>query len=160
MSFRSGSWTLYGSDTPARLASISEIEIADDGKIWAATAPLGSGRLCQFNPSDASCAVEYSEIDSQPILALDLDGGMPVYGTSRGLNIFDNGSVYAYQTADQLASNYVDSFAMDTNDRLWVGTGRRYPDCGNMEYGGRLDHLHPVRDTGLGGSWAAASQSG
>ena len=83
------------------------------------------GRLCRFDPAAGSCAVEYQEMDNQAILALALtEAGQPVYGTSKGLYVFDEttGTATPYVTGDLLASNFVDALASAPDGMLWVGT--------------------------------------
>jgi ligand-binding sensor domain-containing protein len=122
-SFKNGKWTLYGSDSAAKLNDVSELEISLDGKIWATTLPLGIGRLCQFNPQTAACDVDFKEVDNQGIQALTLtDSGIPVYATNKGVYVFENDKVKPFKTDDQLVSNYVDSFASAPDGKLWVGT--------------------------------------
>ena len=122
-SFKGGKWTLYGSDSAAHLGDVHELEFGTDGKLWAATLPLGTGRLCQFNTQTAACDVDFTEMDQQGIHALTLtETGAPVYGTSKGVYLFENGAAKAFKTDDQLASNYVDSFAAAPDGMLWVGT--------------------------------------
>lgn len=156
-SFKSGKWTLYGSDSAAKLSDISELEIAADGKIWATTFPLGIGRLCQFNPQTTACDVDYKDADNQGISALALtENDSPVYATGKGVYVFENGAPRAFKTDDQLVSNYVDSFASAPDGSLWVGT-----DAG-------INVLDPANPTGawktfrqsespaMGGGWAKA----
>ena len=155
MSFKGNKWTMYGNETPAKLSAINEIEITPDGKIWVVTAPLGTGRLCQFNPQTGICDVDLSDADKQPIFALTLDeGGNPIYGTNKGVSVYKNGAVKPFKTEDQLASNFVDSFANAQDGKMWVGTD------GGIHL---LDPANPNEtwqtfrrsDTpGLGGSWA------
>ena len=146
MSFKAGKWTLFGADHAAKLTSINEIEIDPDNRVWAATAPLGAGRLCQFNPNTAVCDVDYQEADSQAILALALsETGAPVYGTSRGVHIYDNGTVKSFKTEDQLISNYVDAIGFSPDGEMWVGT-----DMG-------IQVFDPANPTGV---WQTYSQSG
>lgn len=123
ISYKSGQWKLYESDSPANLSSVYELEVASDGKIWAATLPYGTGRLCQFEPSDASCTIDYLEMDGQGIYGLTLtDEDIPVYATNKGVYVFENGAATPLKTTDQLASNFVDSFASTPDGKLWVGT--------------------------------------
>lgn len=155
-SFKGGKWTLYGKDTPAKLSDINELEIAPDGKMWVATAPLGAGRLCQFNPQTGACDVEISDPDKQAILGLALDeNGNPVYVTSQGVNLVQDGQVKAFQTEDALASNFVDSFATAPDGKLWVGTdgGINIIDPANPS--GAWQTFKKSTTEGLGGSWAA-----
>jgi ligand-binding sensor domain-containing protein len=156
MSFKSNQWTLFGSDSDAKLSDINEIRISTDGKIWVVTAPLGSGRLCQFNPQTAACDVDERDPDNQAILALALDeNGNPIYGTSQGVYVYQNGSLKAFKTDDGLASNFVDFFASAPDGSLWVGTD------GGIN---TLDPTNPAQSwqtfrksthEGMGGSWAA-----
>jgi ligand-binding sensor domain-containing protein len=123
ISYKSGQWVYYDADSPSNLSDVHALEIAPDGKIWAATLPLGIGRLCQFEPEEAVCEVDFKEMDNQGIVALTLtESGAPVYGTGKGVYLFENGAAKALKTTDQLASNYVDSFASAPDGKLWVGT--------------------------------------
>ncbi len=123
ISYKSGQWKMYESDSPANLSSVYELEVASDGKIWAATLPYGTGRLCQFNPNDATCAVDYIEMDGQGIYGLTLtENDIPVYATNKGVYVFENGVATPLKTEDQLASNFVDSYASTPDGKLWIGT--------------------------------------
>lgn len=123
ISFKSGQWKLYDSESPANLNSIYSLEITPDGKIWAATLPFGTGRLCQFNPGDATCVQDFLDVDSQGINTLTLTAeGIPVYGTNKGVYLYENGAVTSLKTEDQLASNFIDSYASTPDGKLWVGT--------------------------------------
>ncbi len=122
-SFKGGKWTLYGSESKAKLTDVNEIEVNPDGKIWAATLPWGTGRLCQFNPKTAVCDVDFKEAENRGIYALALaDKGIPVYGTDKGVYIFEKDTAKAFKTSDRLATNFIDSFAAAPDGKLWVGT--------------------------------------
>ncbi len=123
ISYKAGKWVHYDADSPSRLSDVHALEIAPDGEIWAATLPLGIGRLCQFQPDEAVCAVDFQEKDNQGIFTLALtESGVPVYGTGKGLYRVENGAAQAFQTPDFLASNFVDSLASAPDGKLWVGT--------------------------------------
>jgi ligand-binding sensor domain-containing protein len=156
MSFKGGQWKMYGSDTPAGLSDINEIEITPDGKIWVATAPLGTGRICQFNPQSSACDVEYKDADFQAILALALDQqDQPLYGTSKGLYAFDGANALPFRTEDLLHANFVDSFAVTPEGSLWVGTdaGIQFLDAADPSY--RWTTYTKSQTPGLGGNWAS-----
>ncbi|MFO7585686.1 MAG: two-component regulator propeller domain-containing protein [Anaerolineales bacterium] len=156
MSFKANQWTLFGSDSDAKLSDINEIRIAPSGKIWVVTAPLGTGRLCQFNPQTATCDVDEPDLDNQAILALTLDeNGNPIYGTSRGVHIYQNGGLKSFKTEDGLASNFVDFFASAPDGSLWVGTdgGINILDPANPD--GNWQTFRKSDIEGMGGSWAA-----
>ncbi len=156
MSFKAGTWTLFGSDSLAKLSDVHDIEVSSDGKIWVTTLPLGTGRLCQFNPQTNACDVDFTEMDSQGIQSLALsDNGEPIYGTNQGVYVFQNGKAIAFKTTDQLVSNFVDLFASAPDGNLWVGT-----DAGIQI----LDPANPAfnwttfrkKDTpSMGGNWAS-----
>jgi len=157
LSFKNNQWTLFGKDTTANLSGINELEISSDGKLWAATAPLGSGRLCQFDPTTATCEVELLDADNQAILALALsEDGKPIIGTSKGVSVLENGSFKPFKTEDQLVSNYVDSFALSPDGMLWVGTDAGIqvisPDDPNKDWITYRQSDIPE----MGGSWAKA----
>jgi ligand-binding sensor domain-containing protein len=157
MSFLGGKWTLYGSNTTANLANINEIEIADDGKIWAATSPLGTGRVCLFNPKSGACDVEYKDAEFQPILALALDeNGYPVYGTGKGLYAYDGEHAKAFKTGEKLQTNYVDSFAVTSTGKLWVGTDGGVHVLDTADPSQIWDTYTKKTAPGMGGNWAKA----
>ena len=157
ISYRSGQWVYYDADFPANLQDIRELEIGADGKIWVATYPWGAGRLCQFDPAEAVCVVEYTEKTNQGINALALtESGSVVYGTYLGVSLFENGQVKDFRTDDALASNYVDSFALGQDGKLWVGTD------GGIHLMDPADPSSPWQTfkqseiPTMGGSWARA----
>ncbi len=154
ISYKSGKWVHYDADSPANLRDVHNLEIAPDGKIWAATLPLGIGRLCQFEPEEAVCAVDFSEADSQGIHALALtESGAPVYGTGKGVYSFENGAAKAFKTDDQLASNYVDSFASAPNGTLWVGTDAGIHVIDPAKPGETWQTFRQGEITEMGGNW-------
>lgn len=164
MMFKNNQWTLFGKDTTASLSDIKEIEITSDGRIWVATAPLGTGRLCQFDPATGTCAVEIKDQDFQPVIALTLDeSNAPVYATSKGLNRVEGDAVTAYKTDDQLLTNFVDSFTLARDGMLWVGMdgGMQVVDPGDPS--ANWATYSKTQTDGLGGNWAtsmAASPDG
>ena len=67
-------------------------------RLWVATYPWGAGRLCQFDPEEAVCVVDYTEKANQGINALALtESGSVVYGTYLGVSLFENGQVKDFQ---------------------------------------------------------------
>jgi ligand-binding sensor domain-containing protein len=67
--------------------------------------------------------VDYKEMDKQGIFALTLaENGTPIYGTEKGVYVFESGAAKPFKTGDKLATNYVDSFATARDGKLWVGT--------------------------------------
>jgi len=158
MKLTANKWTLYGSDSPARLNSISEIEVAADGKIWVATAPFGTGRLCQFVPKDGSCKVDYKEANNQAILGLTLDDkGKPIYTTDLGVYLLDGDKTKAFlHSGDQLATNFVDALANAPDGKLWVGTdgGIQLLDPAKPEQPWSTFRKSQVAQ--MGGSWGTA----
>ncbi|PKN91374.1 MAG: hypothetical protein CVU44_19875 [Chloroflexi bacterium HGW-Chloroflexi-6] len=157
ISYKSGQWVHYDADSPANLRDVYELEIAPDGRIWAATLPLGIGRLCQFDPEEAVCAVDFSETDNQGIHALTLsEAGAPIFGTGKGVYVFENGTARPLKTADQLASNYVDSFASAPDGSLWVGTdaGIHIVDPANPSAAWTTFRQSEIPE--MGGSWGKA----
>ncbi|MDX9990809.1 MAG: hypothetical protein RBS68_02060 [Anaerolineales bacterium] len=156
-SFKADKWTLYGSDSPAALGNVDQIRVAPDGKLWLTTLPLGVGRLCQFNPKTAACDVDFKEIDQQGILALALtESGGPVYGTSKGVYVFENGAAKAFKTDDQLASNYVDSFASAPDGMLWVGSDAGIHVLDPANPAAKWQTFRQTETPEMGGSWGKA----
>ena len=153
MQFSGGQWALYDV-----MADINEIELAADGTLWLASASMGGGgTLCRFDPQVGECAVAYRDADNQSILALSLDEqGRPVYGTDKGVYLFDEVSETAVPYINEyemLLSNTVDSLAIAPNGMLWLGTTAgiqvldpAFPDM--------LWTTYNKADTpGLGGNW-------
>ncbi|MCP4539755.1 MAG: hypothetical protein GY832_21665 [Chloroflexi bacterium] len=132
LKFSSGSWTLYDSDV-GLFGEISEIELADDGTLWVTSYPIGTGRVCNFDPATEACL---SLHEGEGVAALDLDEqGRAVFGTEDGVYVSDGANVTEYVIeSDQLVTNFVDSMALDSNGMLWVGTD------GGMH---RLDPANP-----------------
>lgn len=158
MSFKNGKWTLFGRDTDAKLTDINEVEVSADGNLWVATASLGGGRICLFNPVNGTCESEFKEKIIQPILALTLiNDDTALFGTSQGLSIFDGATLNSLQTGDQLISNYVDSFSQSPQGELWVGTdsGMHVLDPLNP-LGSAWTTYNKAQANGLGGNWASS----
>lgn len=161
LSYNAGQWQYFSTDTPARLYSISELEISPDGKIWVATSPMGAGRLCQFDPASASCVQDYQEKEEQGIQALTLtESGAPVFATSKGVYLFENETARAFKTDDQLASNYVDSFASTADGMLLVGTDAGIHLLDPADPGQEWTTFRQSETPGLGGGWAKAIAAG
>lgn len=156
-SFKNGKWQLFGMDTPAKLGNVNEIEITPDGTIWVATLPLGTGKLCQFDPKSAACVVDFPEVDGQGIHALALsESGLPVYGTGKGVYIFENGNALRFKTDDQLASNYVDSFGIAPDGALWVGTDAGLHILDSIQPEIEWTTFQPNDTPEMGGAWISA----
>ena len=155
LAFKGNVWTEYGKDTEAKLTDISNIRIAPDGKLWVSTAPMGGGRLCQFDPNSGACVQEHNV--GQPVIALALDEeNRPLYGTNRGMYLFDNGNAIPFlQESDPLASNFVDALAGTPDGKLWVGTdgGIHLMDPGNPS--SPWQTFKARENQGMGGNWAS-----
>lgn len=157
ISYQGGQWVYYDADSPANLRDVNEIEIGPDGKIWAATLPFGAGRLCQFEPGEAVCALDYQDVDGLGIQSLALTAsGAPVYGTSQGVSLFADGAARAFKTDDQLASNYVDSLALGPDGQLWVGTDAGIHLIDPANPAGAWRTFRQGDAAGMGGNWARA----
>ncbi len=157
MSFKNNKWTSFGVDSPAGLGNVNEIEIAPDGAIWVTTLPLGTGKLCLFDPKSAACAMDFPEADGQGIHALALtESGSPVYGTSQGVYVFGNGMAKAFKTDDQLASNFVDSFGISPDGALWAGTDAGLHILDSIQPEIEWTTFRPNDTPGMGGAWVSA----
>ena len=156
MSFKGGKWTLYGSDSPAKLADINELEISAGGKIWVTTASMGGGSLCQFNIATADCDVKAEDVDYQGFVALALsETGNPIVGTNKAVSVFENGALKLFKTEDYLISNTVDSLASSPDGTLWIGTnaGIQVLDPANPN---NLWTTYRQKDfSAMGGNWAS-----
>ena len=157
-SYKNGNWNFFGSESQAKLYSISEIETLSENSLWIATASLGSGRLCLYDIASASCTQEFADPDNAPILALTTtEIAEPIFGTNSGITVLENSmDLYSLKTTDQLVSNYVDSLAIAPDGRLWVGTdgGVQVLDPANPDLSWTTYQLgsYPA----MGGNWASA----
>lgn len=157
ISYRSGQWVYYDADSPANVKDIRELEVGADGKIWAATYPWGAGRLCQFDAEEAVCAVDVTDKNEQGINSLALtENGSPVYGTDQGVFLYENGQVKDFLTGDALASNYVDSFAVAADGKLWVGTDGGIHLIDPTDPGSPWQTFRQSEIPDMGGNWAKA----
>lgn len=156
MSFKGGKWNLYGSESPANLADITELEISEDGKLWAATAFMGGGNLCQFNQTTADCDIKLEDTDYQGIVAMDLtSSGNPIVGTNKAVSIFENNTLKILKTEDQLISNSVDSFAIAPDGTIWIGTNAGIQIVDPANPNGIWTTYQPKEFPAMGGNWAS-----
>lgn len=152
-----GKWGALRNDPLAGLADINEIEIGQDGQIWVATASISGGKVCQFDPLAGSCVIEQMDERKLPILAMTLsESGLPVYGTSDGVSVIENGAARDFLTDDLLVSNFVDALMPGQDGKLWIGT-----DAGVQ----RIDPADPITkwqtfrqkdNPEMGGDWVSA----
>lgn len=158
LQFKNNKWKLFGSDSPSKLSSVSEIEISSNGKIWVATAPFGTGRVCLFDPKTGGCTVELQAGQKEAIMGLTLDEkGNPVFATDFGIYAYDGKLVKPFIHDNYpLKSNFVDEIAEGPDGKLWISTD------------GGIQLLHPAfQDIAwetftlktypdMGGNWASA----
>ncbi|MBN1371440.1 MAG: hypothetical protein JW987_05830 [Anaerolineaceae bacterium] len=157
ISYRNGQWVSYDADSPANLKDIRELEIGADGKIWVATYPWGAGRLCQLDAEEAVCTVDITESNDQGINSLALtESGSPVFGTNLGVSRVENGQVMDFRTDDALASNYVDSFAIAPDGKLWIGTDGGIHLIDPTDPGSPWQTFKQSEIPDMGGSWGKA----
>ncbi len=156
MSFKGGKWTLYGSDSPAKIADITELEISADGKIWAATASMGGGNLCQFNIATADCDVKVEDVDYQGFVAMALsENGNPIIGTNKAVSVFDNSALKSFKTEDYLISNMVDSLASSPDGTLWIGTNAGIQVLDPANPNNTWTTYRQKEFSSMGGNWAS-----
>jgi len=156
MSFKGGKWTLYGSDSPAKIADINELEINADGKIWATTASMGGGSLCQFNIATADCDVKVEDIDNQGFIAMALsENGNPIVGTNKAVSVFENGALKSFKTEDYLISNMVDSLASSPDGTLWIGTNAGIQVLDPANPNSSWTTYRQKEFSAMGGNWAS-----
>jgi len=162
LKFGDGSWTLYDSDV-GLFGEISEIVLADDGTLWVTSYPIGTGRVCNFDPGTAACL---SLHEGSGVAALDLDEqGSAVFGTEDGLYVFDGADVTEYVIeSDQLATNYADSMALDSEGMLWVGTDggihRLDPANPDVQWETYRSEYYSEEPNSPGGNWAKSIVAG
>ena len=157
MSYKNGLWQMFGLDSTAQLASISEIEILSEKSLWITTAPLGTGKLCLFNMETKTCDQEYNSPDNNAILALTTTSiSEPIFGTSKGISAYLNGDLISLKTTDQLLSNYVDSLAIAPDGMLWVGmdNGIQVLDPASPESEWQI--YQQQDQPAMGGNWATS----
>ena len=157
MSYKNGLWQMFGLDSTAQLASISEIENLSDTSLWITTAPLGTGRLCLFNMETITCDQEYNSPDNNPILALTTTPTSdPIFGTSKGISVLAANELVSLKTSDILISNYVDALAVAPDGKLWIGTdnGIQILDPANPD--NAWVTYQQQDQPGMGGNWATS----
>lgn len=174
LSFKGGKWALI----EGLPGEINNLFAAPDGTLWFSTYPIGTGKLCQFDPAAGKCAqlFEYPRDGIVNFALIGETGQAPqliFYGTRQGLQLVKPGSdkPEAWLIADdnRLASNFVSSMTLDSGNRLWVGTGgginvldpadpsepwttyRAERDMPNVPGGNWASALLPAAD---GGMWA------
>jgi len=161
MSYKNGTWKMFGADSPAKLASINELAMAPAESLWVATAPLGSGKLCLYNTASATCDQEITSPDGMPILALTTnETSFAIFGTGKGIFLDDNGTAQPLKTDDRLTSNFVDALAIAPDGMLWVGTdnGIQALDPANPQQ--EWQTYRQQDQSAIGGNWASAISFG
>lgn len=161
MSYKNGTWKMFGADSPAKLASINELAMAPAESLWVATAPLGSGKLCLYNTASATCDQEITSPDGMPILALTTnETSFAIFGTGKGIFLDDNGKAQPLKTDDRLTSNFVDALAIAPDGMLWVGTdnGIQALDPANPQQ--EWQTYRQQDQSAIGGNWASAISFG
>ncbi len=162
LKFSGGSWTLYDSDV-GLFGEISEIEVAADGTLWVASYPIGTGRVCNFDPATSTCLSLY---EGDGVAALDLDEqGRAVFGTEDGVFVFDGANATEYVIeSDQLVTNFVDSMALDSEGMLWVGTDggihRLDPANPDAQWETYRSEFYSGDPNSPGGNWSQAIATG
>ena len=163
LKFKGGQWVLVD----GLPGEINNLFAAADGTLWFSTYPIGTGKLCQFHPQSGSCIYlhEYSR-DGIVNFALIGDEGQPpqliFYGTRQGLQLLkfdaDKAEAWLIGDDDRLASNFVSSLALDSNNKLWIGTGGGINIFDPADTNTAWTTFRAERDTPNlpGGNWASA----
>lgn len=128
LKFKGGKWTLMERSTSGAPGEINNLFAAGDGTLWLSSYPIGTGRICQFDPKDEKC-VFLHEYPRDGVAAFELadDFQLIFYGTRQGLQVLKPGAekaeTWLIARDEKLNSNFVSSLALDSNNQLWVGTG-------------------------------------
>jgi ligand-binding sensor domain-containing protein len=151
--FDGSNWTLYNRDNVEGIDSdLYEVEVAADGTVWVGSA---HGGICQFDPSSETCLTTYKDTTGYYISDLLLDDeGRLIFSTDVNVQILEgDATTMLVLEEDILASNFVDSLAIDAEGMLWVGTdgGIHRFDPANPD--GTWD-LFKSGEGGPGGNWA------
>jgi ligand-binding sensor domain-containing protein len=157
MSFKNSTWTMYGLDSEAKLASINEMVSLSGNILGIATAPLGTGRVCFFNTSTHLCEKSFDDPDNTAILALTMDSSStPIFGNSKGIKIIKDDQLVSLKTQDQLLSNYVDSLVISPDGMLWIGTDNGVQVLDPINPNGSWTSYQISDNANMGGNWATA----
>ncbi|HAE59510.1 MAG TPA: hypothetical protein DCG54_08390 [Anaerolineae bacterium] len=128
LKFRGNQWTLIERSTSSVPGEVNNLFAAADGTLWLSSYPIGTGRICQFDPKTETCSLlhEYP-LDGVAAFELVGDAQLIFYGTRQGLQLLKPGEEKAeswlVKVDEKLRSNFVSSMALDGNNQLWVGTG-------------------------------------
>lgn len=128
--YKNTQWSLYDRNNSDVPGEVNNLIVDSDGQLWLTTYPIGTGVVCRFDPVAGNCAFRYT-YPRDGISALVVigsgDSQTAAIGTRQGLQVLRNGATepepWVIQDDARLLSNFVDSFALDSVGRVWVGTG-------------------------------------
>jgi hypothetical protein len=55
LKFKGNQWTLMERSTTGAPGEVNNLRAADDGTLWLSSYPIGTGRICQFDPKEEKC---------------------------------------------------------------------------------------------------------
>ncbi len=122
--FKDGKFELFDNNNVNGFPSgrIRGLSFAPDGTLWVANS---SNNLCQFDPASSKCAYTYEGETDHYFKDLTVDKSGNVYFATNGGGIWGyDGNQWRnlYIKEDQLSGNFVEDFAEDQNENLWVAT--------------------------------------
>ena len=125
VNFQNGSMNVFTRDTVEGLpSSLDALAIAPDGTIWAAS---NYSDICQFDPAQKTCTYTYEGNTDHYLVDITTGDSGDVYYATYGGGIWAyNGSEWRnlFIQEDQLAGNFVEAFAEDSNGMMWVATDK------------------------------------
>lgn len=163
LSFKGGKWALI-EGVPGE---VNNLFAAEDGTLWLSTYPIGTGKLCQFDPAAGQCqqVFEYPRDGIVDFELIGKPGQAPqliFYATRQGLQLLKAGTdqpeAWLISEDERLAANFVSSLALDSNNMLWVGTGNGINVIDPANPNAAWTTYRAERDTPNvpGGNWASA----
>ena len=128
LKFKGNQWSLMDRSTTGAPGEVNNLFAAPDGTLWLSSYPIGTGRLCQFDPAQEKCLYTH-EYSRDGVAAFELIGENPdliFYGTRQGLYLLKPGEekaeLWSIGDDEKMRSNSVSSIALDSNNQMWVGT--------------------------------------
>jgi ligand-binding sensor domain-containing protein len=128
LKLKGGQWTLMERSTTGAPGEVNNLFAAPDGTLWLSSYPIGTGRLCQFDPVQEKCIFTH-EYSRDGVAAFELIGENPdliFYGTRQGLYLLKSGDekaeLWSIGDDGKMLTNSVSSITLDSNNQMWVGT--------------------------------------
>src|SRR5438105_2231372 len=120
--YRSGQFRTYGAGDGLPSANVGAIYEDSHGTLWIGTLDHGVGRFRNEHFDFASDAIGIGNKAVSSFLE-DREGNLWI-GSANGLTRVAEGRVISFTTAQGLLAEKVRTVSADSNDTLWIGTGK------------------------------------